>query len=295
MSYATFRSLEMTTDLRRCTASPLLRRRLYSVETEVAQNRVVPPPPVPPRARVPSRAERGAPVAPDTVMIVRDVLRAALVRGQYASSPLPSEPELQRMFGATRSTIRTALAILTREGIIHRVRGTGTFMGAEKIRQPGDGFQGLGGVGSSIFHVVAERRVIDAPELTAPLLGIDAGVPMLYLRRKTITADGAVVSMFSSYLSLPLGEPLNDPSADLSGEYYATLERLLGRRILEDRVVLEASCADEYTAAEMQIEVGAPVMQYERLIRLDHDEPLEFGVGFQRGDRIRILRERMRN
>lgn len=228
-------------------------------------------------------------------MVVRDVLRSALVRGRYASTPLPSEAELQRMFGATRSTVRTALAILTRDGLVQRLRGTGTFVGAEKIPQLDHGFQGLGGPGSSIFHVVADRRVIEAPELIAPLLGVAAGDPLLYLRRKTFTAEGEVVSMFTGYLRLPLAQPLLDPGADLSGEYYDTVERLLGRRIREDRVVLEASCADELTAAEMQIEVGAPVFQHERIIRLDRDETLEFGVGFQRGDRIRILRERTRD
>lgn len=223
-------------------------------------------------------------------MIVRDVLRAALVRGRYDGTALPSEAELQKMFGTSRGTIRRALNILSEEGLVQRMRGTGTFTGPAKTRQIDHGFQGLGGPGSSIFHLVAERRVIEAPQLIAPLLGMQPGAPMLYLRRKTITGDGAVVSMFTSYLRLPLAEPLADPSTDLSGEYYSTVEALLGRRIVEDDVMLEALPADEVVAAEMGIAVASPVFHYERVLLLNGNEPLEFGVGSQRGDRVRLHR-----
>jgi len=228
-------------------------------------------------------------------MIVRDSLRAALVRGDYAHAPLPSEAELQRMFGASRATVRTALGILQDEGLIQRLRGTGTLVGIEKIRQTASGFRGLGGPGTSIVHVLADRRVIDAPGMIAGLIDVAPGTPILYLRRKTIAGDGVTVSMFSSYLRLPRAQPLLDPNADLSGEYYSTLESLIGCRIREDNRVLEALNADEVTAAEMQVEPGAAVFRYERLIRLDLGEPLEFGVGYQRGDRVRLAHANVRD
>lgn len=240
------------------------------------------------RWEVPRAAEGRAP-GPDNVMIVRDALRAALARGDYADQPIPTESELQRIFGASRATVRRALDILRDEGMIIRLRGSGTLVGIEKIPHRDLGFKGLGGPGSSIVHIVAERRVIKVPDLIADLLGIGYEKPILYLRRKTITATGQTVAMFSSYLKLPLAEPLADPVADLSGEYYGTLESLIGRRLREHTMVLEAVRADDITAREMAIESGAPVFRYERVLLLDVDEPLEFGVGFQRGDRIRLL------
>lgn len=240
------------------------------------------------RPQVP-RAAEGRPPGPDNVMIVRDALRTALVRGDYADRPLPGEHELQRVFGASRATVRRALDILRDEGMIKRLRGSGTLVGIEKIPHRDIGFKGLGGPGSSIVHIVAERRVIKVPDMVADLLGVGIDEPILYLRRKTITGTGQIVSMFTSYLTLPLAEPLADPAADLSGEYYGTLESLIGRRLRENTMVLEAVQADDITAHEMEIESGAPVFRYERVLLLDVDEPLEFGVGFQRGDRIRLL------
>lgn len=56
-------------------------------------------------------------------------LKRMIVSGAYPDdSLLPSESELQRMFGTTRGTIRNALAILVSEGMVQQVRGKGTYV-----------------------------------------------------------------------------------------------------------------------------------------------------------------------
>ncbi len=231
----------------------------------------------------------------DGVLIVRDVLRAALVRGRFAAAALPSESELQDMFGASRTIVRRALGLLKDEGSILRRRGSGTFTGPAKTPQLDDGFRGLGDRSSGSFNVVVSRDVINAPALIAPYLDLPSGAPILYLRRKTVSVDGGVVAMFTSYLTLPRAEPLLDADADLSGEYYSSVEELLGRRIQEDDAILEALPADELTACEMQVPVGTALLHRQRILRLDGGETLEYGVGYQRGDRVRVFRRRTRD
>src|SRR5579885_1039057 len=56
------------------------------------------------------------------------VLSQALAEGRFAGrTPLPSEPQLMRDYGISRSTVRRALARLEAEGRIERKRGSGTF------------------------------------------------------------------------------------------------------------------------------------------------------------------------
>ena len=43
----------------------------------------------------------------------------------------PSEPSLQKKFGYSRQTVRTALQQLEEEGLITRVRGSGTYVSYE--------------------------------------------------------------------------------------------------------------------------------------------------------------------
>lgn len=56
-------------------------------------------------------------------------LREQIVSGQYPSgSRLPSESELIASFGISRGPIRQAMGILENEGLIERVKGSGTFV-----------------------------------------------------------------------------------------------------------------------------------------------------------------------
>ncbi|NOH14478.1 MAG: GntR family transcriptional regulator [Chloroflexi bacterium] len=59
---------------------------------------------------------------------VANVLRQDLRNNPVASGQLPSEPELAEQFGVSRGTVRQALTILEREGVILRRQGAGTYV-----------------------------------------------------------------------------------------------------------------------------------------------------------------------
>jgi DNA-binding GntR family transcriptional regulator len=60
---------------------------------------------------------------------IRDGIRARIEDGLWTGR-IPSEPELVKLFGASRETVRKALAVLEAEGQIYRVHGKGTFVEA---------------------------------------------------------------------------------------------------------------------------------------------------------------------
>ena len=56
-----------------------------------------------------------------------NTLRTAITEGEYKSgSRLPTEQQLMEQFGVSRQTVRNALEILTKEGLIQRRQGSGT-------------------------------------------------------------------------------------------------------------------------------------------------------------------------
>jgi len=55
-------------------------------------------------------------------------LREELRQEYVVGGQLPSEPDLAKQFGVSRGTVRQALTILEREGVIFRRQGSGTFV-----------------------------------------------------------------------------------------------------------------------------------------------------------------------
>jgi DNA-binding GntR family transcriptional regulator len=65
---------------------------------------------------------------------VAEQLRDMVIRGELApSAQLPTEPELSRAMNVSRSTLRTALHTLVREGVVVRRRGIGTFVAEQPL------------------------------------------------------------------------------------------------------------------------------------------------------------------
>lgn len=61
-------------------------------------------------------------------------LRRQLKTDYIAGGRLPSEPEMAKKFGVSRGTVRQALTILEREGVIFRRQGSGTYVNKYALR-----------------------------------------------------------------------------------------------------------------------------------------------------------------
>ena len=60
---------------------------------------------------------------------IAETLREQLLAGELkAGAQLPSEPELARTLGVSRSELRSAIALLEAEGLLRRMHGSGTFV-----------------------------------------------------------------------------------------------------------------------------------------------------------------------
>ena len=56
-------------------------------------------------------------------------IRERIVAGEYRpGQPIPTEDQLQKFYGVSRTTVRLALAKLVNEGYIRRQQGKGTFV-----------------------------------------------------------------------------------------------------------------------------------------------------------------------
>lgn len=93
---------------------------------------------------------------------LQEVLKEQLESGRWQpGDPLPSEPELARMFKVSRVVVRQALAILEDDRQIVRIRGRGTFVAQPKLDYRAGGLSRLLAAprGPDVaIHVLDKRR-----------------------------------------------------------------------------------------------------------------------------------------
>jgi GntR family transcriptional regulator len=168
--------------------------------------------------------------APGYLRIARE-LRARIKRGAYPERErMPTEAEFGEEFGASRITVRHALALLEREGLVRREPGRGTFATRRLVRDlvPLYSFTAdmkrAGKEPRSVLMASGEF-VADGDEIER--LGLDERGERVYRLVRLRLADGAPVLIERTSLPLKLvpAFALADPETD---SLYSTLAERYG-------------------------------------------------------------------
>jgi GntR family transcriptional regulator len=133
-----------------------------------------------------------------------DLLREKLETKEYSfGQNIPSEPELAKIYGVSRMTVRNAIETLVHEGLLLKVQGRGTFVNKPKIDTALDTIQGFGrflkdmGVTPSAKTIYSGKRA--AGFKYARIFGITETEPIFRLYRIRF-GDGEPVSLEDTYI-----------------------------------------------------------------------------------------------
>ncbi|MDT3441444.1 GntR family transcriptional regulator [Pseudofrankia sp. BMG5.37] len=220
---------------------------------------------------------------------LRDLLRAAIWRRQFPNGVLPSEASIMLTYSASRGAVRDALSYLREEGVIDRVQGTGTFVISNTIQHRYDSSRGVrpdpraGPAGDLTYHFLS-CSLVQAPEPVATQLGLPPGSACTVTEYLT-KIDGAPYGVNTSYLGPEYSEKLE--SADFSVDWYGLLESL-GIPVGGSRQTVEATLADDLYAALLDIQVGSPIMFFERIITDTAGRTVDYGFARFRGDQLTL-------
>ena len=133
------------------------------------------------------------------------LLRGRIERGEWKpGQKIPSENELNRLYGVSRMTARQVLAQLVNEDLLFRVQGKGTFVAHPKISTRSPAYMGireqLEGMGYAVETKVLANEVVPADERVARALQIMPGEPVHEIRRVRLIADDEPISLHTSYV-----------------------------------------------------------------------------------------------
>jgi GntR family transcriptional regulator len=223
---------------------------------------------------------------------MRDLLRFAVLRGAYPDGRIPSESELMAAHGASRATVREALALLRADGLIERTQGIGTHVvtqsevarlaEAHGVVTPGP--QAVFGRSRTRPRVL-DRSVLPGPPTVTERLGVPAGTPCLRLEYVALL-DDEPAGLATNYVLFPEAERLLD-CAFVSDWYVLMADA--GVEFSQSEFVIGCELADAGIAAELAIGVGSPVITMEQTITDPAGRPFDLAFIYLLGRRFRYI------
>ena len=206
---------------------------------------------------------------------------------------LPSEADLERDYGVSRTTARRALDELRRKGLVRREPGRGTFLVGPRLSSDLARLYSFSDEIRRRGHEPGSRLVrreeVRATEEVASRLGLKPGEKVLFVRRLRL-ADGKPIFVGDSYL--PIGRFPALKEADYGGVSLSSLFReAVGAEVDRARQWIGATAAPEDVAELLELEEGAPVLEVRRVSCVFGEAPVEYVEAFFHPDRYQHYNE----
>ena len=206
-----------------------------------------------------------------------------------AGENFPSERELAESYGVSRMTVRQALQGLRHEGLIYRERGVGTFVSSRKIDVH---TRNLGGFSDEMLAlgIKPSSRVLRlnceiADEQITGDLDLEAGERVFRLERLRL-ADGEPMAFEVTCLPEKLCPELDKWNLT-ENSLYRILTENYNLQINHAAENLEAAAAAKFTAKQLGIKTGTPVLVVHRVVFSESNQPIESAHTTYRADRYR--------
>lgn len=204
----------------------------------------------------------------------------AIESGQWQPNQLlPSEPELARKFGVSRTTVRLAIGDLAASGYVVRKQGRGTYV-AERTSAHASRLYGfaedLRRRHPDVKVGVLRLSIDPCPTNVAVHLQRQTGTPVIAIHRLAKLADRPVF-FEKSYLTPPYHTDSADVQQmkELFDHVYGFFERN-GVRVGLGRQSIRAAVADAEDARILGATPGEPVLVIVRTTQDESGSPIEF-------------------
>jgi GntR family transcriptional regulator len=205
-----------------------------------------------------------------------------------------SERQLAKVHKVSPMTARHALSVLTRDGVVERRPGAGTFVAPPRIH-----FNRL----TSFTEQMASRslparskvlacRVIRGEHEVAARLGLPAESPLVKLERVRQGTDEPV-ALETCYLAARDFGDLVDAGMERAS-LFGFLERKHGLTLAHADEQIDATAADPRSARLLGIPLGHPLLRIRQVIYSTQGNPALYVLGLYRSERHTLLIRRYR-
>ena len=224
---------------------------------------------------------------------VAQTIRSRIMSDVYQPGQLiPTARELEEEFGVSNITIRKAVEILTRDGLLIGRRGVGTMVADREedllelpvtgdFRQWFDSNTGL--VARHEVTVLEMGPTSPCPPLPCRVLGLDADGPVWRMQRVR-RHHGNAVSYYINYLPVDLAEGITEDEIKKKS-FIEVFQSVSGLRLARLKQRVRAATVDMDLSGVLDIQFGEPVFDVEVIYYDAEDNPIEVTQIYFRGDK----------
>ncbi|WP_230409593.1 GntR family transcriptional regulator [Undibacterium fentianense] len=214
---------------------------------------------------------------------IKALITQSLQSGEWKPGELiPSEMELAARFKVSQGTVRKAIDELSSENLVVRRQGKGTFVATH--HEARSQFRFLRLVPDNGERVYPENKIIEVKRLRAPaevarLLEMKAGESVVFLKRVQFFS-GVPTILEELWLPGAIFKGLTmERLNEYKGPMYALFESEFGTHMIRAHEEIRAVCADKDVGDLLQIEVGVPLLNVERISYTYGDRAVELRRG----------------
>ena len=229
-------------------------------------------------------------------------IRDKIVRGEYRpGEPIPTEDQLQKFYGVSRTTVRLALAKLVNEGYIRRQQGKGTYVNPKGLVTKGKPKP----LSRDMFGVKSTTQIIQSAgmkvrtevlhferalpsEDVAEKLGINEKDPVLHFERLRYADDRPLV-LGKSWI--PAAQCPDLKQEEIKGSLYLVFFKKYRHHVAAAHQSLRAILASELDAGILDLQIGEPVMLVHGVTYLDDGRAIEVEESHFRAESIEFIIE----
>jgi DNA-binding GntR family transcriptional regulator/mannitol/fructose-specific phosphotransferase system IIA component (Ntr-type) len=202
----------------------------------------------------------------------------------------PGEVELALSLGVSRGSLRKAISILIKKGLIVQIHGKGTFVGHPTTEQAYSGrlgvFQELNLLGVPYTTDVLEQRIMPSPEKEAYKLGISPAEAILYLKRLNRVKGDPLVVQESFIPASRFGGLVGEDFTQVG--IVETIEKHYGITLEWTSNTISVARATTGIADLLGLKIGDPVLCSESILFDKAGNRIETEISWYRPDRFKL-------
>lgn len=224
--------------------------------------------------------------------IYEKLLEVVKENKKYLNIALPSENELSFKYGVNRHTIRKSLQKLKDEGLIHTKQGKGNYITNicvdYQITDKSSFSSKVTQLGYEPKTIILSHRSIKADEELADYLQIAPDMSVLELKLLRYANELPIYVTYSYFDAFRYSKLFENLDIEPFSLYKLIQNCYPQLDITKTNSIFEAIRPSEEIRNYLKLPLSVPVLKAKTISKDQDNNPVEFGIGYLRGDTCKV-------